>query len=225
MQDIQQYGDLAEAQQILDQYFDYAVALDVDQRLLQQVEAMGGVVPIWLGRSLLDDGTAWEGRPARTHPWYVRPWYRRGSWTGRPSSSPETQREAQLAAAGEKRPSLQRLSNELNGSLSTASRSLTGILNTAVGEGSDPVKVKFSAFGSKTEMEWAPDTPVDKVVGDIMRKSQTLRPPRPSRSSGDGFRGGTGGSSFRSSSRSSSRSRSRSSSSRRSGGGGRRGFR
>jgi hypothetical protein len=221
LQDIQEYGGLAEAQEILDRYFDYAVALDVDERLVQQVKVMGGVVPVWLGRSILDDGTAWEGRSTTGRPWYVRPWYRRGSWLGQPRRPHATNSAAQYVATGDGRPSLQRVSDYLNGSLSTASRSLTSVLNTAVGEGSDPVKVKITAFGSKTEMEFSPETPVDQVIGEIMRKSQTIRPPRVSRSSGSGFRGGSGGSRIRSS----SRSRSRSSGSRRSGGGGRRGFR
>jgi len=224
LQDIQKYGELAEAQEILDRYFDYAVALDVDERLVQQVRAMGGVVPVWLGHSKLDDGTLWEGGLTAGRPEYVRPWYRRGSWTGRPPRPAAAGRAAKLGMSNDGRPSLQRLSDDLNGSLSTASRSLTGILNSAVGEGGEPVKVKINAFGSAADLEWNPETPVDQVIGDIMRKSQTLRPPRSSRSSGGGFRGGSGGSSFRSSSRSSSRRSSRSSS-RRSGGGGKRGFR
>jgi hypothetical protein len=222
LQDIERYGDLAEAQEILDRYMDYAVALGVDDRLLQQVKHMGGLVPIWLGKGLLNDGTAWEGTPSRIRPWYVVPWYRRGSWAGKTVGGQASKRPLPDQVAMDKRPSLQRLSDDLTGSISSASQRLTSVLNTAVGQGSDPVSVKISAFGSKTEMEWKPDTPVDQVIGDIMRKSQTLRPPRPARSSGGGFRGGSsGGSSFRSS----SRSRSRSSSSRRSGGGGRRGFR
>ena len=221
LQDIQKYGDLAEAQEILDRYFDYAVALDVDQRLVEQVKAMGGVVPIWLSSGKLDDGMAREGSTRPVRPWYVRPWYRRGSWTPRAPGSRSTTGNAQYAAAVDGRPSLQRLSDDLNGSLLTASRGLTGVLNTAVGEGSDPVKVNISAFGSRQALEWDPDTPVDKVIGDIMRKSETIRPPRPSVSSGGGYRGGSGGSRRRGS----SGGRSRSSGSRRSGGGGRRGFR
>lgn len=132
LQDIQQYGDLAEAQEILDRYFDYAVALDVDERLLQQIKSMGGVVPVWLGRGALDDGTTWEGRRTAIRPWYVRPWYRRGSWSGRSPGSQGAHSTVQSVSANDGRPQLQRLSDDLNGSLSTASQSLTGVLNTAV---------------------------------------------------------------------------------------------
>ena len=182
---------------------------------------MGGVAPIWIGRSMLDDGTAWEGGLTTVRPWYVHPWYRRGSWTARSPHNYAARSDAQYAATGDGRPSLQLLSDDLNLSLSTANQSLTTVLNTAVGEGIDPVKVKINVFGSKSELEWSPETPVDQVIGDIMRKSETLRPPRSSRSSGSGFRGGSGGSRISSS----SSGRSRSSGSRRSGSGGRRGFR
>lgn len=225
LQDIDRYGDLEEAQEILDRYFDYAVALDIDDRFLQQIREMGGLVPIWLSGSDLDDGTTWRSDPALVHPFSVRPWYRRGSWNGKGSATTASAQALASQVASDGRPSLQRLSDTLTDSLSGANQRLTGLLNTTVGEGSDPVKVNISAFGSKIELSWQPGTPVDQVIGDIMRKSQTLRPPRPARSSGGGYRGGSGGSSFRGSSRGGSSSRSRSSGSRRSGGGGRRGFR
>ena len=131
---------------------------------------------------------------------------------GQPRRLHATNSAAQYGVAGDGRPSLQRVSDDLNESISTVSRNLTGVLNSAVGEGSNPVKVKISAFGTMTEIEFSPETPVDQVIGDIMRKSQTIRPPQPSQSSGGRFRGGPGGSRIRSSSR-------------RSGGGCRRGFR
>ncbi|MCB8974141.1 MAG: DUF2207 domain-containing protein [Ardenticatenaceae bacterium] len=49
LSEIQQFGNLAEAQEILDNYFAYAVALGVDERLLAQIEALGGKMPTWLG--------------------------------------------------------------------------------------------------------------------------------------------------------------------------------
>ena len=44
---IKEYGTVAAAQRILDRYFAYAVALDVDELLLAQAEEMGGRVPVW----------------------------------------------------------------------------------------------------------------------------------------------------------------------------------
>jgi uncharacterized membrane protein YgcG len=225
LQDIQKFGDLPEAQEILDRYFAYAVALGVEERFLQQVRALGGVTPAWLGGGELPDGSPWRSRPLTGRPWYRRPWYQRGAWSARPAR-PVTAapRPVKPESAEDQRPALQRVSDALTGSLSNANTSLTRTLNTAVSGSQEPVGVRIKAAGQEVQMNWSADTPVDQMLGDIMRKSQTIRPPRPSasRSSGSGgYRGGSGGGRPSGGRRSSSRS----SGSRRSGGGGRRGFR
>lgn len=220
LKEIQRYGDLPEAQAILDRYFAYAVALDVEQELLQQVQALGGTVPIWLGGGQLDDGTAWQASRPSARPWYYRPWYRRGSWQPRPRPSATTA-AAMMAASADQRPALQRVSDSLTGALDSAGSRMTGMLNTAAGQRSEPVNVRIRAAGQDVALSWDPDTPLDKMVGDIVTKSQSIRPPAPKSSgSSGGFRGGSGGSRS-----GGSRSSSRSSGSRRSGGGGSRGFR
>ncbi|MFZ1395472.1 MAG: DUF2207 domain-containing protein, partial [Candidatus Promineifilaceae bacterium] len=68
LSEIQQFGNLAEAQEILDNYFAYAVALGVDERLLAQIEALGGKMPTWLG-----DGTSLPPVQRRT---WLEQWQR-----------------------------------------------------------------------------------------------------------------------------------------------------
>lgn len=82
--EIQQVGDLAEAQEILDHYFAYAVALGVDDRLLAQIQQLGGHIPSWW-----HDGAATQPpRPTRrTFGDRWRRQLRRGSWRPFPASS------------------------------------------------------------------------------------------------------------------------------------------
>ncbi len=47
LRNLKQYGSLDAAQQVLDRYFAYAVALDVENIVLEQAEALGGRVPAW----------------------------------------------------------------------------------------------------------------------------------------------------------------------------------
>jgi hypothetical protein len=222
LQDIQKYGDLVEAQEILDRYFAYAVALGVEESLLAQVGDLGGYAPVWVGDGTLSDGSAWRNRryERKVH---HRPWYRRGAWlpNRRPSPRPRP-------AAENGRPALQSISDSLTRSLSEASSRMTTLLNTAVGEGkAEPLSIR--AAGQTKAIAWEPGSSISQVVSEIMKESQSIRPPS-SRSSGSrgGWSGRSGGG-FRSSGRSSGGSRSRSSSSRssgsrRSGGSGRRGF-
>lgn len=227
LRDIQKYGNLEEAQEILERYFAYAVALEVDETLLAQVEALGAYMPFWVGEGEREDGTMWHNRPftSRDVPFLrTRRWLQRGSW--RPAA-PRKTAPARAQAASE-RLSLEGLSAQLTGALSNASDNIVGVLNTAVGDPavSKPVDIVIRAAGQSRKVSWQPGTPLDKVVGEIMSKAESFKPPRPAAGSGrGGYRGSSGRST--SSSRSSfgsSRSSSRSSSSRRSGGGGRRGF-
>ena len=237
LQEISRFGTMAEAQMILDRYFAYAVALGVDDTLLKQAKEMGVTVPSWIGNGRYPDGTPWANKPVfpqnqrRADRWRRR--WNQGSWMPRP---PRPQTAAPTANTGGGI-SLQGMSDQLTGSLESASSRMTSMLNTAVGD-AKPVDVVIRGAGQSTKLNWEPGTSMDTVMNDIMRKTQSIRPPRPAAGSGSG--GYSGGSRRRSSSfgrsssrrsssrsssrRSSSRSSSRRSSSRRSGGGGRRGF-
>jgi hypothetical protein len=223
LQDIQKYGDLAEAQEILDRYFAYAIALGVDESLLAQVGDWGGYAPVWVGNGRLADGTTWHNRPYDRR-YHHRAWYQRGSWLPR-QPQPATQSKT---AADQARPSLQTISNHLTRSLNETSSKMTTLLNTAVGAG-QAQSITIRAAGQTKSVTWQPESSINSVISEIMKESRNIQPPRPPSSSGGSS--GSGGSSsggFRSSGsssrRSSSRSSGRSSSSRRSGGGGRRGF-
>ena len=212
---IQQHGDLAEAQEILDHYFAYAVALGVDDRLVAQIQQMGGHIPGWLG-----DGSRQRPVPPMRRTWQDawRRRLRRGSWRPQPSGSA---RPATTTAA----PTLETISDNLTGSLERASSSLTDLLNTAVGPGQDgrSIDIVLNVAGQTVPLSWDGEQTLDGMMSDIMRKADAIRPSRPASGGGSGgYRGGSGSS--RRSSSSSRPSRSRSSSSRRSGGGGRRGF-
>jgi hypothetical protein len=220
--EIQQYGNLAEAQEILDHYFAYAVALGVDDRLLAQIQQLGGHIPGWLA-----DGSSPRPLPPVRRTWQDgwRRRLRRGSWRPQPPRPARPVAAPAMPAA----PALETISDNLTGGLERASSSLADLLNTAVGPSQDgrPMDIVLNAAGQSVPLNWDGEQTLDGMMSDIMGKAQSIRPPRPASGGGSGgYRGGSGssfGSSRRSSSRSSS-SRSRSSSSRRSGGGGRRGF-
>ncbi|MCP4426237.1 MAG: DUF2207 domain-containing protein, partial [Chloroflexi bacterium] len=233
LQEIQKYGSLEEAQAILERYFAYAVALGVDERFVAEVKALGGRIPGWIGGGELDDGRSWQNESISTTTAVPR-WrqlVQQGSWRPRPAAPATTAAPPTPSAPG-----LEMLSGRLTDSLSSASQRMTTMLNTAIGvadgdaKNGQPVKVTLRTGGRKVEMEWQPGTSADKMVGEIMRKAEATRPPRPASGSGSGgYRGGGSSGGFgggsRSSGRRSGRSSSRSSGSRRSGGGGRRGFR
>lgn len=216
LKNLKQFGDLEDAQVVLDDHFPYAVALGVDEIVLRQAEKMDAQVPIWMvpvpvqvgppsvaprsQRSLRDLVEGTQHGPASTVG-DARPVEGRPSPTGRPAG-------ANL--------SLQGLSDNLSRSLNNASRSLSSLLNTAAGRQDDidsPVGVREKGASEATQIPRTAGTSTMKILSDILKES----------SSGGGG-GGFSGGSFRSSSWGGSRSRSSSSSSRRSGGGGSRGF-
>ncbi len=231
--DIKKYGNLAEAQEILDRYFSYAIALGVEETLLVQVNEWGGHAPAWLGDGQLNDGSAWHNRYDRRL--HRRRWYQRGSFLPR-----QTQPKRPLPSnqtMSKPRPSLQAVSDNLTRSLNRASDNMTELLNTAVGEGKTQ-KLSIIAFGRSRDVNWDEASSINTIINNVMSQGQSIRPPQPrsSSSSSSSESGRSGGSSSwgsssssrrsssRSRSRRSSRSSSRRSSSRRSGGGGRRGF-
>jgi hypothetical protein len=228
LRNLKDYGGLAEAQEVLDDYFAYAVALDVEEVVLKQAEELGGVMPVW------------------TYPVRLKP-VREGQEPadGLPPQRDEKQRPATQrrrllrvtrvgAGAGNRetasdrvptRLSLQGLSRQLGRTLNNASQDVGRLLGTAVGgsQGDTPFRLVLKG----AEVTWKATTATADVIGDILEESS-------SGGGSGGYHGRSGSSSrSRSSTRwssSSSRSRSsrsssgRSSSSRRSGGGGRRGF-
>lgn len=250
--DLRQYGDQAAAQEILDRYFGYAVALGVEQVVLAQAESLGAGGPVWMPlptstSTPTSSSQEWPPRPVQ-HP---RPKPNLGSVLGVPRPQPSAPRP---------RPTLAGMSEQLGGSLRRASHNMGSLLATAAGSSDSSARsVVLDSRLRRREMQWQPGTPVATVLDDILKQSvsdvreiharaeaqRIERAQRAAResarersggsssggsSSGSGWRssGGFGRSSSSSSSRSSSSSSSRSSSSSggsRSGGGGRSGFR
>ncbi|MCC6169730.1 MAG: DUF2207 domain-containing protein [Caldilineaceae bacterium] len=251
--DLRQYGDQAAAQEILDRYFGYAVALGVEQVVLAQAESLGAGGPVWM--PLPTSAPTSSSAPSSSQQWPARPRPRPrpnlGSILGTPRPRPTAPRP---------RPTLAGMSERLGGSLRRASSDLGTLLATAAGSSdSSGRSVVLDSRLRRREMQWQPGTPVATVLDDILRQSvsdvreiqaraeaqrieraqRAASDDRPggsssgshgssSHSSGSGWRssGGFGRSSSSSSSSSrSSSSSSRSSGSSRSGGGGRSGFR
>ncbi len=206
LENLKKYNDLGNAQEILDRYFAYAVALDVDHVVLKQAEDLGALAPIWiLPTTVTHQDNLWTlNRPTRSS----------HSESGTPLSVPEISTPTPSVPTPPQTPplssfqvpSLQSISNRLSMSINDASNNLSSTLNTA---------------SRSTDSSEFTQSTLD-ILGDILSSS----------SSGGGSSSFGRGSSHRSSwgsssshrSRSSSSSSSRSSSSRRSGGGGRRGF-
>jgi uncharacterized membrane protein YgcG len=218
LKNLKQFGDLEAAQAVLDRYFPYAVALDVDEIVLREAEKMDAYVPIWMAPAPIDVGTM------------VSQGQRRQALRDRvakelrvPQPPTPAPRVAKARPLLSERPagadfSLQGISDNLSKALNRASRSLSSLLNTAVGEVDDtdsPFEVVVRGAGTATKLSWKAGTTTMKVLGDILEES----------SSGGGS-GGFSGGGFRSSSWSSGGSsfRGGGSSSGRSSGGGRRGF-
>jgi hypothetical protein len=218
LKNLKQFGDLEAAQTALDRYFPYAVALDVDEIVLREAERMDAYVPIWMAPAAVDVGRMVAHTQRRRG---LRDRVTRELRVPQPVSA--TPRVARARPLLSERPagadlSLQGISDNLSKSLNRASRSLSSLLNTAVGEVKDidsPFEVVVRGAGTATKLSWKAGTTTMKVLGDILEESS-------SGGGGGGFSGGgfrssswsSGGSSFRGGGGSSGRS----------GGGGSRGF-
>ena len=222
LRNLQEFGDLESAQAVLDRYFSYAVALDVETIVLRQAEKMAARVPIWMVPVPIRVGPTVATAPGRPG---LRGLVARELSMPKPGT--EAPQTAKVRPSLAQRPvgadvTLQGLSDNLSRSLNQASRSLGSLLNTAVGEvgaTSSPLEVVVKGAGTATRMSWKAGTSTMKVLGDILDESS-------SGGGGGGFGGGrSSGGGFRSTSWSGSRSRSTSRPAGRSGGGGRRGFR
>jgi len=191
---LEDYGDQTEAQEILDRYFAYAVALDVQEVVLRDAERLQAQMPVWTRPVIVTSGgAAPDGGSvfAPTLSWRPAPISEDSSTAGAPAS--DSNRPADWSLSGKSR--------QMGASLSLASLSLSRTLTAATG----------SSGGSTMDA-------MNKAVRTSSGSSATRFSGGSSRSSSTR----SGSSSRSSSSRSSSRSRS--SSSRSSGGGGRRGF-
>ncbi len=233
LRNLKQYGNVAEAQTILDRYFAYAIALNVENVVLEQAEALGGQVPIW------SYTTQWIPQSSPQSPQHPHPRPSESTNSGPISPSPKptitapTMPDNSPPAAPRpslsERPSLSGLSRQLGDALTSTSQSLGNLLSTAAGDMGDQTPFGAIRGGASAVVQTGGDVASSTldVIGDILEAA----------SSGDGGGGYSGGSSSSSSSWSSSSSHSssshsssssssagRDSSSRRSGGGGSRGF-
>lgn len=220
LKNLQQYGNVEQAQRILDRYFAYAVALDVEEVVLQQATELGGALPEW------SYTPTWQPRR--------RPLLQRErppvSTAGEsPMSIPPSGGESSPVTLPQERPSLSGTSRQLGRALSNASQSLGSLLRTAAGDTGQATPFEQVRQGTQTAGKVGADvasTTLD-ILGEILKESSSGGGSGGYRSSGSS-RSSWSSSRSRSSSSSSRRSggfsSGRSSSSRRSGGGGRRGF-
>jgi hypothetical protein len=160
--EIKKFGDLAAAQEIIDRYFGYAVALGVEEVVLQQTVELGGLRPLWMPSSSQPATSTQPGetgqapRPASSRPGRF-PW-NRGRRPTRPSVF--------------ERPTLAGMSVQLGDGVRQASRELGSVLATAAGDaGSAGRTVVLNSLMRRREMEWKPNTPVSQVLDDILRQS------------------------------------------------------
>ena len=231
--DLETYGNLAAAQQILQRYFSYAVALGVEQDVLAYSSAIGTVAPRWLilpQTAAAPSGTIGMGKASGpSQPGTTRPRNRLELAVAR-SAIGRSRNETAAPKV-----SLSGLSRQMGASLVAASANVGNLLSTAAGDGERIASsVKLNSQLQTRDMTWAPNTPVDRIIDDIMNQSmadtRTIEARRRSgvirESRGSTGSSGRGRSALRSSGgfrRSQNRSRSNSRSTR-SGGGGRSGF-
>ncbi len=216
---LQRYGNQEDAQRILNRNFAYAVALDVEDVVLTQAAKMDTVMPTWTQPVVI-------ARPQHAPFPAPSPTSAPGPLLRRPASQNETSNtatpEARRETASRTAPSLEGLADTLAWRLEQANNSVTSTLRKAVGEVSEtPFQLVLRGARGAGKLTWDATTTSLEIMDAILDEAS-------SGSGSSSYRGSSG--SRRSSSRSSwgsSRSSGfsgRSSSSRRSGGGGRRGF-
>ena len=227
LQNLKTYGNVEQAQRIPDRYFAYAVALDVEEVVLEQAADLGGKLPDW------SYTPTWE--PPRRPTWRQdQPPVRE---SGAPTTSglppltlpPTTSGTPSVPPPMGERPSLSQASKQLGQALTNASQNLGSLLTTAVGDALPDTPFENLWQGTQVAGEVGAKVAGTtlEILGEILAESSSG-----GGGGGYGSSGSSGGSwSSSSSRRSSSSSRSsgsfssgRSSTTRRSGGGGRRGF-
>ena len=158
--DIKKYGDLGAAQEILDRYFGYAVALGVENVVLAQASNLGGLRPVWMP-NVHDSYSSTPSRdPIRQS---------RGA-EPRIGRSPATR--PSIPRVMPNRPTLAGMSVQLGNSLRQASNNLGSLLSTAAGDANSATRtVVLNSQLQRREMQWKPNTPVERVLDDILRQS------------------------------------------------------
>jgi hypothetical protein len=223
LRNLKKYGNLEDAQRIIDRYFAYAVAFDVEEVVLRQTEALGGQLPPW------SHTPTWQPRRRpyrRGHPMQPgQPAPLPGGLPGVPTGVPTPATAPSLPS---ERPSLSGMSRRLGNALDNASRGLGSLLTQAAptGDATPFASIREGTQAASRGGGRAAATTLE-ILGEILSESSSGGGSGGYRSSGSSRSSWSSSSSRRSSSSSSRRSSSsgRSSSSRRSGGGGRRGFR
>ena len=225
LKNLKSYGNVEQAQRILDRYFAYAVALDVEEVVLEQATELGGALPDWSYTPTWEPPRrpTWRqdqptiGESGAPKPGGLPPLTMPPATSGTPPATPPS---------GE-RPSLSQASKQLGQALTNASQNLGTLLSSAVGDVMPDTP--FENIWQGTQTAGAVGAKVAgttlEILGEILAESS-------SGGGGGGYvsSGSSGGSWSSSSSRRSSSSSGgsfssgRSSATRRSGGGGRRGF-
>ncbi len=120
LQDLKKHGDLPNAQYMLDRYFAYAVALEVEEVLIKQAAAMGAQLPVWTLPTVIE---APQGRlllrRMRIAPTVIQD--RAEATAARPAPDLASRPEI----------SLQSISDGLIRAINQASTGLTNVLNDA----------------------------------------------------------------------------------------------
>lgn len=164
LQDLKRYGDQAAAQDILDRYFAYAVALGVENVVLEQAEALGGRRPVWMPMPGDPLGRPWQGRRPR-QPVGRLPSDRRTAPA--PLPLPGGIGGAGAPVAEGERPSLSGMSRSMGAGLAGASSRMASMLDAA--SGNTPTRVTLAGGGGRV-LDWAPGTPPQQVMDDILKQ-------------------------------------------------------
>ncbi|MBC8254190.1 MAG: DUF2207 domain-containing protein, partial [Ardenticatenia bacterium] len=160
LRNLKRYGDLAQAQETLDELFAYAVALDVEEVVLEQAEQLGGVMPVWTYPVRLEPSTEHVANQSpskrsadetQSHP-IIRMAHNRD----RASAGQEVGVGRVTSPGAPGRLSLAGLSRQLGRTLTRASREVSDLLNTAVGEppSGTPFRVARKGAGVAADTTW-----------------------------------------------------------------------
>ncbi len=228
---LKRYGDLKAAQEALDRYFPYAIALGVKEIVLKQAGESGARMPSWTRPAQIRVLAEEREGEERSVVQVLRP-----RPTAEPAADGAVARHGKaLRLPQQEMPdlSLQSISDSLARSLDRASESLSDLLNAAIGDQEEsPFEVALSTAGGVVQGTWDITSEIGSTTLDVL---ESILKAASSGGGGGGYSGSDRRRRYRSSSWSSSSSRSssrswtpshRSSSfTSRSGGGGRRGFR
>jgi hypothetical protein len=215
LSNLKKYAGVEEAQKILDRYFAYAVALDVEEVVLASAAELGTRIPQWTYGPVLRRTSG--HRPIQTAPAQTTP---AGGSIRQPQADQADRPVLSLPASRSMESSLSQASRSLGLRLSQGSAELGQLLSTAAGGRTTPLGAAQQGTASTFD-----------VLNEILKSSAAGGGStshgggrRSSFSSWGSSRSSSSSRSSFSGSRSSFRSSGRSSSSRSSGGGGRRGF-